>query len=263
MTDKILMINSILGKFSRLPNVRSVAIGGSGVNSTSDSLSDIDVYVFTEKDIPVQQRENIIKEYSSEYEAGGEYFGPGDEFFVDKLNQQIDMMYWNTGWFESSVENVWHKHYPSNGYTTAFIFTLKNAEIFSDTDNWLADMKKTVRTEYPGELKANIIKRNMMLMKGKPFASYYEQTEKALERGDIVSINHRTAAFLASYFDVLFAVNELLHPGEKRLVRYAKDNCRLLPADFEENINRLLSLHDSEILTVMNKMYTALQNICS
>lgn len=93
MTDKILMINSILGKFSKLPNVRSVAIGGSGVNSTSDRLSDIDVYVFTEKDIPVQQRENIIKEYSSEYEAGGEYFGPGDEFFVDKLNQQIDMMF--------------------------------------------------------------------------------------------------------------------------------------------------------------------------
>ena len=124
-------------------------------------------------------------------------------------------------------------------------------------------MKKTVSTEYPGELKANIIKRNMMLMKGKPFASYYEQTEKALERGDIVSINHRTAAFLASYFDVLFAVNEQLHPGEKRLVRYAKNNCRLLPADFEENINRLLSLHDSEILTVMNKMYTALQNICA
>jgi hypothetical protein len=29
-----------------------------------------------------------------------------------------------------------------------------------------------------------------------------------------VSLNHRTAALLASYFDVLFALNRVHHPGD-------------------------------------------------
>ena len=214
-------LKEFLVKFKNFSQIKAIAIGGSGTAKTSDTLSDIDIYIFIDKDIPVIERENLIKQYSSKYEIGGEYFGSGDEFFVDELNQQLDVMYWGVNWFNDIVENVWVKHYPSNGYTTAFLYTLNNFQIIYDTDNWLLNLQKSIKTEYPKELKENIIKRNMMLMYDKPFASYYEQIEKAIKRNDIVSINHRISAFLASYFDVIFAVNELLHPGEKRLVQYA------------------------------------------
>ena len=39
-----------------------------------------------------------------------------------------------------------------------------------------------------------------------------------------------------SYFDLLFALNEQLHPGEKRMLQYAKESCTHLPKDFEKNI---------------------------
>ena len=60
-------------------------------------------------------------------------------------------------------------------------------------------------------------------------SSFLRQLERALVRGDAVAVNHRAAAFLASAFDVLLAVNRVLHPGEKRLVSYAEATCALRP----------------------------------
>ena len=254
-----ILIN-ILHEFQQFSQVKAIAIGGSGANETSDKLSDIDIYIFVEHDIPVALRESIIKNCSSKYEAGGEYFGSGDEFFVDKLNRQLDVMYWGVNWFENIINNVWQNHYPSNGYTTVFLFTLKNFEIVFDRDNWLLNLQNSIKTEYPNKLKENIIHRNIMLMKDKPFASYFEQIEKALQRNDIVSVNHRIAAFLASYFDVIFAINELLHPGEKRLIQYAKDNCKILPVNFEENIEKLLVQPNSETLNILDNMIDELKH---
>lgn len=66
------------------------------------------------------------------------------------------------------------------------------------------------------------------------------QIKKAMIRKDWVSVDHRTAAFLESYFDIIFARNKLTHPGEKRMVRYAKEHAGILPINFEENLNCLL-----------------------
>lgn len=254
-------IMEIINEFKQFKEVKAIAFGGSCTAKTSDSASDIDVYIFVNKDISVDERTNLIKKYSSRYETGGEYFGSGDEFYVDKLNKQLDVMYWNSEWFENIVDNIWIKRYPANGYTTAFLYTLKNFEIIYDPKNWLKNLKDKINTEYPVELQRNIIHRNLMLLMDKPFASYYEQLEKAVQRNDINSINHRTAAFLASYFDIIFALNKLLHPGEKRLVNYALKNCKLLPDNFEKDVNELAAGKISTKLITAKNMVENLRKI--
>ena len=258
MIDKI---NEIINEYKAFSQVKAIAAGGSGTAKTSDDLSDIDIYVFVDNDISLHDRENLIEKYSSKYEVGGEYFGSGDEFFVENIGKQFDVMFWNTGWFEETIRNVWEKHYPSNGYTTCFLYTLKNFDIKYDKSDWLKNLQERINSPYPKELRENIIKRNTMLMKDKPFASYYEQIEKAVKRGDENSVNHRVAAFMASYFDVIFAKNELFHPGEKRLVAYALNNCKVLPEDFEENISKLFKQSSVGKLEVLDKIIENLRKI--
>lgn len=115
----------------------------------------------------------------------------------------------NIGRFENVINNVWNRYQASNGYSTAFLYTLSNFEIIYNKNKWLSDLKQQIQTEYPTKLQQNIIKRNMMLLYNKPFSSYFEQIKKAVARNDLVSINHRSAAFLASYFDIIFALKNL------------------------------------------------------
>ena len=255
------MIELIINEYKTFSQVRAIAFGGSGASNCNDSMSDIDTYVFVEHDIPLAEREKLVKKYSTKYEVGGEYFGSGDEFLVDKLGKQLDVMYWNTNWFEEAINNVWEKHYASNGYTTCFLYTLKNFDIKYDPTGWLKNLQDKLKTPYPEELQKNIIKRNMMLMKDKPFASYYEQIEKAVKRNDKNSVNHRISAFMSSYFDVIFAKNKLLHPGEKRLVQFAIKNCGILPDGFEENFLKLYNTQNTEKLEILGIMTENLRKI--
>ena len=248
------MLNSILNQYTKLPQVKAIALAGSSLAKTADKSSDIDVYVFTKEDIPLKFREELIKPISSKYEIGGEYFGSGDEFYVDKMGKQLDVMYWNTDWFENTVKNIWGNFFPSNGYSTCFLHTLNICQIFHDTDGWLQSLKDKLKKKYPSELQQNIIKRNMMLLKDKPFASYYEQIEKAIKRDDRNSINHRISAFLASYFDIIFAKNEMFHTGEKKLVNYCLNNCKILPEKFETNINSVLTQPNPKTLNILDEM---------
>ena len=254
-------LQTFLNKHTELENVEAIALGGSTTASTSDNNSDIDIYIFSKTGIPLKFRENLIKPNSSKFEIGGEYFGSGDEFILDSINKQLDIMYWDMEWFEGVVNNTWVKYYPQNGYTTCFLYTLKNFNIIYDKNNWLHNLQNSINTPYPKALQENIIKRNLMLMKDKPFASYYEQIQKALQRNDVTSINHRISAFVASYFDVIFALNEQLHPGEKRLIQFAKANCNKLPKDFEENLLQLFKQPNSETLNLLDIIVRELKNI--
>ena len=71
--------------------------------------------------------------------------------------------------------------------------------------------------------------------------AYAEPLALAVERNDLISINHRLAAFFASYFDVIFALNRMLHLGEKRLIITAQERCSLLSAKMAEDIAAVLA----------------------
>jgi hypothetical protein len=71
--------------------------------------------------------------------------------------------------------------------------------------------------------------------------SYFFQIEKAVKRGDLVSVNHRLAGLLASYLDIIFAFNRELHPGEKCLIQKTAALCKRLPQDFHVDLQAVLN----------------------
>ena len=259
MTENILQ--EIADAYSALDYVYAVVLAGSRTSHQSDELSDYDLYIYSEKEIPVEFRTKLAEKYADEYEIDNRYFETGDEWKLKGCKTGLDFMFRSKNWITGVIKNVYDKHFASNGYSTCFLHNIKTSHILYDKNNWFLNLQNMISGYYPKELKENIIKRNLMLLCDKKSASYLEQIEFAIKRNDTVSINHRTAAFFASYFDIIFALNELYHPGEKRMINYAKKHCKVLPLNFEENIINLFSAKDNDKLDILENIINELKKI--
>jgi hypothetical protein len=62
-----------------------------------------------------------------------------------------------------------------------------------------------------------------------------------------VSINHRVAGLLASYFDIVFAVNRVPHPGEKHLISAAVGSCPRLPFEMAADLSEILETATTDL----------------
>jgi len=234
------LARKLAAEFGHFEEVKAIALGGSVASGAAGPGSDIDLYVFTTAPVPLQKRTELAaKSGYSRADLGLEFWDPGDEWMDATTGIEVDVIYWDTAWIEDQLARVVQRHQSSMGYTTCFWNTLQKAFSLYDPQGWFGAVQQSTQVPYPEELRLNIIRTNHAVLR-RVIPSYAHQIEKAQSRGDLVSINHRVAALLASYFDVLFALNRVLHPGEKRLLAFAKQNCALLPKDFSTDVTELL-----------------------
>jgi len=232
------MVDKLFEELKNIPQVEAIALGGSRSGEVFDEKSDYDVYLYCTGSVADEVRKAILDKYCSYIELSNHFWELEDNCTL-KNGIDIDILYRNIEDFTADVASVVEGFNARTGYTTCMWHNLITCKIIYDKDSRLQAMKERFSVPYPQELKKNIISKNMSLLSGM-LPSYDDQILKAVKRKDLVSINHRTSAFMESYFDILFALNEKTHPGEKRLVSLSK-KLSILPADFEENINKLFA----------------------
>ncbi|KJH71392.1 nucleotidyltransferase domain-containing protein [Aliterella atlantica] len=256
----------IATKFSNLPQVIAVTLAGSQVANVFDSFSDLDIYVYTRAEIPTDFRANIAREFATRIEIDNQFWEPGDEFVDINSGRGIDIMYRSPDWIESQLENVLVEYQASVGYSTCFWWNIVHSNLLYSRDGWFEKLQRTANQPYPELLRRAIVAKNYPILR-KNISSYFHQIEVAISRNDIIAINHRIAALMASYFDIIFAANYVLHPGEKRLIQYAKSLCSKLPVGMEENINEVISAsylsENQSLLAKINILMDALDRLLS
>lgn len=233
------MIDQLFCDLSALPQVEAIALGGSRAGKHYDETSDYDIYLYCTAPVPEDVRREILGKYCSYVEYGNHFWELEDNGTLNS-GVDFDLLFRNLDDFTAEVASVVEQCHPHNGYTTCMWHNLMTCKIIYDRDGRLEQVRQRFHVPYPQELKQNIITNSTGLLRG-TMPSYDGQIAKAVSRGDLVSINHRTAAFLEAYFDLLFALNERTHPGEKRLIQLCLESCPLLPENFEENLQLLFS----------------------
>jgi len=230
----------VADQFAAIPEVEAVVLAGSRMSHFADDQSDVDLYVYASEIVPVPVRAGVARG-ARHPEIGNLFWEPGDEWSDSQTGTRVDIMFRRTRWIEDQLDRVLLRHEASVGYSTCFWYNVRNSQPLFDRSGWFRAIQQRASQPYPEELKRAIIAKNHPILRSN-ISSYLHQIELALQRGDAVSVNHRTAAMLASYFDIVFAVNDQPHPGEKRLVRFAQQLCPKLPTGMAERVAGLLSV---------------------
>lgn len=249
-------VKKIIMEFSVLQEVEGILLSGSHATGTNDKDSDYDIYIYTSKEIPVGKRKDILHKYCSYMELNNTFWETEDDCYLKENNIPLEIIFRNLNWIEGTLNRTLFKCQAEVGYTTCFWSNFINSLVLYDRNGELKKLQERYSISYPENLKENIVKKNYPLLKLQ-MPAYYYQLEKALKRDDVISVNHRVTALFASYFDIIFAINEMPHPGEKKILKILKENKAKVPENMEINVNNIIkyaSMKDSTILLEINEL---------
>lgn len=257
--EAVALAERVAERFASLPQVEAVVLAGSRTSEFPDEDSDVDLYVYVTEDIPLNVRAEIAAG-SPRAEIGNATWEPGDEWVDGETGTRVDVMYRNAGWIEEQLDRVLVRHEASVGYSTCFWYNVLHSQLLFDRSGWFGGLQRRAEKPYPAELRRAIVAKNYPLLRHNQ-SSYLRQIELAVKRNDLVSVNHRVAALLASYFDVLFAVNELPHPGEKRLLQHAS-RCAKRPRGMEQQVQAVpVAVGNADIVARVNALVDGLETL--
>ena len=231
-------LRQIASRFSELEHVEAVALAGSAAVGTSDSQSDYDFYLYSRQPVDVAFREGLLRPRAQKLELHRTYWEDEDAW-IEPDDTKLEIMYRTCAWTEGELTARLDRCEASLGYTTALCYSLEHSRALWDRSGWFAQTQRRLLEGYPEGLVRAIVQKNLPVL-GAIISSYEQQIHTAFLRQDPVSLNHRVAAWLSSYFDILFAANRQFHPGEKRLLAHV-ENLPSSPESMVEDVRTICS----------------------
>lgn len=249
------------GRYAAVSLIEAVALGGSWSSGDADKHSDIDLYVYSRSTLPLGLRSVVASANASRTEVNNQFWEPGDEWIDAESGFHIDAIFRTQRWIEDQLEKILDRHVASLGCSTCFWHNVLNSRILFDRSGWYSTLQQKARQPYPWQLKGAIISKNYPVLRDS-LSSYRHQLEGAIRQCDDIAIHQRAAAFTASVIDILFAINEVPHPGEKRLLAVLETRCKKLPDRFHEDLKafyRAASVNHLSLLSILDHLVTRLE----
>ena len=240
MSDFHEEFTQLVDRLQKLPAVEALVLGGSRSRGQADSASDYDLYVYCTAIMEPNQRCLAYTGLFSSLELNNRFWETEDDAVFLECSVAVDIIFRDMAWIHGCLRQKLVDFQADIGYSSCIVEGVATGKILFDRTRSFTALQTTAAQPYPRALAESIIRKNQPLLRSS-LASFRAQILKAFERGDRISVNHRVAAFLASLFDVIFALNLRLHPGEKRMMDQAIEHCPLVPHELRPLVDRLLS----------------------
>jgi predicted nucleotidyltransferase len=236
--DPYSIARDIALQFSKLDLVDAITLGGSLATGKANANSDIDLYVYSSEPVSLDARVQIIEPRSSQRELDAPYWETEDYWLEKESGIKVEVIY-RSHWPLEALQDMFANNRAHMGFSTSIWHNIVTSKVLFDRKGWYASLQKIADVPYPDSLANAIIGKNFSLLRGS-LAAHPKQLALAIDRNDMVHAYHRIDMILASYFDILFALNRTLHPGDKRMLAYAAD-LKYTSKGMHDDVTRLVT----------------------
>ena len=193
----------IAAQFAKLSEVEVVWLGGSQATGRANAYSDIDLYIYSQGELPVQARASVIEPRASRAQLDNPFWEVEDFWLEKESGIKVEAMYRQLDWEIAYLEDLLDNFRAQMGFSTSRWHAIRNAKILFDRRGRAASLQRSADVPYPDALADAIIQTNIALLRGS-LAAHPEQIAAAVARDDLVFVHSRIDALLNSYFDIIF-----------------------------------------------------------
>src|SRR5471030_2554524 len=130
-------IMDMVHEFSKLNEVQGILLAGSHATKTNDKNSDYDIYIYISKEIVLEKRKEITDKFFSYMELNNTFWEQEDDGFLSDSNIEVEIIYRNLDWIDSSLKRTLLEYQADTGYTTCFWSNFINSIVLYDKNNEL------------------------------------------------------------------------------------------------------------------------------
>lgn len=231
------MAMRVVGAIARMPGVVAASLGGSAASRMADALSDLDLHVYWEA--PLASATERGEHLAAVADLGSVHVGLTSWGLEDHLSVggcPVELTYRRWEDMRADVARAYREGLAGNGFTTAVLYAIAHGRPLHDPTGELSAMRDRLAGEFPEATRAALLRRQSPLL-----SFHLEQLRRAQERGDLLFAQHVRYKVQMLFFDVLFTLNRLYHPGEKRLLEHSQ-RCRVRPTQCEARWLRMARL---------------------
>ncbi len=192
----------------------------------ADEVSDIDIHVYwTDPLAPANERSEQLAAIADTgtVRAGLTSWGLEDHFSVG--GRPFELIYRRWDDIVGEVDRAYDVGLPSQGFTTAILYAIAHGLPLHDPSGELGSAKDRLSREFPEATRTALLRREPPLLRFN-----LKLLQQAQGRSDLLFAQQVRYKLQMLFFDVLFALNRMYHPGEKRLLEHVR-RCPIRPAD--------------------------------
>jgi hypothetical protein len=246
--DQILQRIAAAG--AALPGFEAMSLGGSAGAGLDDAQSDLDIHVYWRP--PLATPEQRAAQLAGCADPGSielevRFWGLEDHLRVG--GRDVELIYVHLEDLRAEVDRAYAEGLGAEGFATAQLYYVANGRPFYDPKAELAALRARLAT-YPEPTRRRLLESHPALLR-----AYLRHLRVAQSRGDLLFAQHRRYTIQMVFFNALFALNRLYHPGEKRLLIHAQ-RCAVQPPDLAARWNHIARLpaDDGALADVLDEL---------